>query len=332
VVSNPDVLKRLKEFVCLRLDHDQMQKHKGRLRVPTQGNQVLLTPKGEYVPDTEPRGKRYPVADFVALLDRVLKDYPPHPERKDELKLAWFWWEPRKQGLPGHFDASAISRLDRKPILSISGPVPEWLDRSDMLHRHVRQFIWTRSGSDEKGTIAIRQLEPERNELLALGLEMTSREEVSQALDRVWLEYMKERPMVARGYIDNPHGNWLKRVMEETHKEEVSVRESAIKGLLSPPGRAEARLADVGPMVYYSGQVQGVGFRATAAEIAKGYKVTGWVKNLDDGRVQLVVEGTDEEVRKFLEAVRNRWKKNIEKAQVEERKPTGEFKGFSVRL
>jgi acylphosphatase len=84
-------------------------------------------------------------------------------------------------------------------------------------------------------------------------------------------------------------------------------------------------------LVHYSGQVQGVGFRATAVEIARGYSVTGWVKNLDDGRVELVVEGQEKEVEKFLEAVRGRWKDNIEKVQVESQKPTGEFKGFSIR-
>jgi len=83
--------------------------------------------------------------------------------------------------------------------------------------------------------------------------------------------------------------------------------------------------------VYYSGRVQGVGFRATAVDIAKGFKVTGWVKNLADGRVQLVVEGTSEEVKKFLEAVRKHWKKNIEKEKVEEMKATNSYRGFKIR-
>jgi len=83
--------------------------------------------------------------------------------------------------------------------------------------------------------------------------------------------------------------------------------------------------------VYYSGRVQGVGFRATAVDIAKGFKVTGWVKNLADGRVQLVVEGPADEVKKFLEAVRKHWKKNIDKEKVEEPKPTGTYRGFTIR-
>jgi len=89
--------------------------------------------------------------------------------------------------------------------------------------------------------------------------------------------------------------------------------------------------AAVAREVYYSGRVQGVGFRAAAVEIARDYPVTGWVKNLDDGRVQLLVEGKEEDVKKFLDAVRKRWKWNIEKEDAEEKKPTGEYKTFSIR-
>ncbi len=237
MVSHPEVVKRLKQFVCLRLDHDQMQKHKGRLKVPTQGNQVLLTPKGEYVPGTDPHGKRYPIEEFVALLDKVLKDYPPNPEKRDELKLAWFWWNPRDQGLPGHFGADAIARLDRKPVLTVSGPLPEWLDRPDFLRRHLRQFIWTHGAKDGPARLTVCMLEPQKKELLAVDLENTEPATLSQELDRAWLKYMKERPLTARGYIDNAYGNWLKKVMEKAHAEEVQVREQARKDTLTAPGR-----------------------------------------------------------------------------------------------
>jgi hypothetical protein len=237
VVSHPEVVKRLRQFVCIRLDHDQMQKHKSRLKVPTQGNQVLLTPKGEYVPGLEPRGKRYPVEEFVALLDRTLKDYPPTPENRGDLNLSWFWWNPRDQGLPGHFGADAISRLDRKPILTISGPIPEWLSSSDFLCRHLRQFIWTRGTKDGASRLTVRMLEPERKEFLSLDLEKATAVTLGKELDRAWTDYMKVRPLIARGYIDNQHGNWLKKVMEEAHREEQRVQEEGIKGLLVPPGR-----------------------------------------------------------------------------------------------
>jgi WD40 repeat protein/acylphosphatase len=86
----------------------------------------------------------------------------------------------------------------------------------------------------------------------------------------------------------------------------------------------------VARMVHYSGRVQGVGFRAAVVEIARGRPVTGYVKNLPDGRVQLVVEGPEEDVKKFLDAVRARWKDNIEKEQAENKEPTGKYRSFTV--
>ena len=47
--------------------------------------------------------------------------------------------------------------------------------------------------------------------------------------------------------------------------------------------------------VYYSGRVQGIGFRYTAREVACGYEVTGFVRNLPDGRVEMAAEGDEEE-------------------------------------
>jgi acylphosphatase len=83
-------------------------------------------------------------------------------------------------------------------------------------------------------------------------------------------------------------------------------------------------------MVYYTGKVQGVGFRATAVEIARDFPVTGWVKNLADGRVQLLVEGPADAVEHFLDKVRTRWKKNIDKEQVEKPEVSGKYKTFDI--
>ena len=60
----------------------------------------------------------------------------------------------------------------------------------------------------------------------------------------------------------------------------------------------------IAKQVYYSGRVQGVGFRFTVHEIAKRYAVVGWVQNLPDGRVHLVVKGNSNEVDLFLTQVR----------------------------
>jgi acylphosphatase len=55
--------------------------------------------------------------------------------------------------------------------------------------------------------------------------------------------------------------------------------------------------------VFYEGRVQGVGFRWSAKNLARGYDVTGWVKNLPDGRVELQACGDGDEVEAFLEAI-----------------------------
>ncbi len=57
--------------------------------------------------------------------------------------------------------------------------------------------------------------------------------------------------------------------------------------------------------VYYSGRVQGVGFRFTAQHVARGFDVAGYVRNLPDGRVELVAEGDPAEIDGFLAAVRD---------------------------
>jgi acylphosphatase len=56
--------------------------------------------------------------------------------------------------------------------------------------------------------------------------------------------------------------------------------------------------------VFYQGRVQGVGFRYTVKQIAKGFNLTGWVRNLADGRVEMQIAGEEDELRAFLEAIR----------------------------
>jgi acylphosphatase len=56
--------------------------------------------------------------------------------------------------------------------------------------------------------------------------------------------------------------------------------------------------------IFYSGRVQGVGFRWIAKTIAAGFEITGTVRNLPDGRVELVAEGARKELEAFREAVR----------------------------
>ncbi len=56
--------------------------------------------------------------------------------------------------------------------------------------------------------------------------------------------------------------------------------------------------------VHYDGRVQGVGFRWTVKDLAKEFDVAGSVRNLSDGRVELLAQGDRDEVDGFLEAIR----------------------------
>ncbi len=57
--------------------------------------------------------------------------------------------------------------------------------------------------------------------------------------------------------------------------------------------------------IFYSGSVQGVGFRYTVKTVAAGFEVTGAVRNLPDGRVELVAEGAEDELEAFRQAIRD---------------------------
>ncbi len=77
--------------------------------------------------------------------------------------------------------------------------------------------------------------------------------------------------------------------------------------------------------VHYSGTVQGVGFRYTVVRLAQRLKVSGRVKNLDDGRVRLVVEGETEPVERLLEDIRDHMAGLIDDEQLQRSAPTGEL-------
>ncbi|MEX0818734.1 MAG: acylphosphatase, partial [Pirellulaceae bacterium] len=83
--------------------------------------------------------------------------------------------------------------------------------------------------------------------------------------------------------------------------------------------------------VYYSGHVQGVGFRFTTELIARRFDITGCVQNLPDGRVYLVVEAETGETQQFLSEIAARLGEYIQETKVAELAPTGEFAGFSIR-
>jgi acylphosphatase len=84
--------------------------------------------------------------------------------------------------------------------------------------------------------------------------------------------------------------------------------------------------------VHFTGHVQGVGFRYTAQLIASRYgDIRGYVRNLHDGRVELVMEGPDDQMDGVMQGVQQQMEGHIRQARVQTSPATGEFRDFSIR-
>jgi acylphosphatase len=83
--------------------------------------------------------------------------------------------------------------------------------------------------------------------------------------------------------------------------------------------------------VRYSGRVQGVGFRYTTQSISRHHEVTGYVKNMPDGSVEIVAEGEPREIEGFRREIRDRFFNHIRDERSDTGAATGEFPGFDVR-
>ncbi|NLE58978.1 MAG: acylphosphatase [Planctomycetes bacterium] len=83
--------------------------------------------------------------------------------------------------------------------------------------------------------------------------------------------------------------------------------------------------------VLFAGAVQGVGFRYRTEHVAQAYDVTGYVRNLPDGRVELLAEGLRSEVERFLDAVEESMAGYIRSRQRHEGPATGYYHEFSIQ-
>jgi acylphosphatase len=83
--------------------------------------------------------------------------------------------------------------------------------------------------------------------------------------------------------------------------------------------------------VFFTGRVQGVGFRYTTLEVARGFEVCGFVKNLADGRVQLEVEGKEQEAAAFIAAVEDRMHGYVRKTERTASMRPPQFTGFTIK-
>lgn len=85
--------------------------------------------------------------------------------------------------------------------------------------------------------------------------------------------------------------------------------------------------------IWISGRVQGVFYRAHTEQVARQLGLTGWVRNLPDGRVEIVAEGEEEKLQKLLDWC---WQgppaAQVNAVEMQEEPATGEFEQFAKRL
>lgn len=84
--------------------------------------------------------------------------------------------------------------------------------------------------------------------------------------------------------------------------------------------------------IYVEGRVQGVGYRANTRRFASQLGLSGWARNLRDGRVEIVAEGDEELIDRLIQ-----WCKRgptgayVTRVNAEKMEPTGEFSGFTIK-
>ncbi len=82
---------------------------------------------------------------------------------------------------------------------------------------------------------------------------------------------------------------------------------------------------------HFTGRVQGVGFRYTVHNLAMPHNVSGYVRNLPDGRVELVMEGPGSDMDQLVDSIRRKMTHFIRQMDMQEEPPTRAFTGFSIK-
>lgn len=90
-------------------------------------------------------------------------------------------------------------------------------------------------------------------------------------------------------------------------------------------------MSEVTEQILFSGRVQGVGFRWTTEQFAKNLSLTGFVRNLPDGRVELVAAGSGDQIQSLVDRLLERFGSGIQDTRRHLFEHADEFDGFSIR-
>lgn len=113
-------------------------------------------------------------------------------------------------------------------------------------------------------------------------------------------------------------------------------RNLRLQFLISSYSKVKSSLVDMGDTVHriilhFSGRVQGVGFRYHTLQLAKGFEVSGYVKNLPDGRVLVEAEGLEEEVTGFRAEIEEQLEPFIRNVEYRSEIRPSSFRGFIIK-
>jgi serine/threonine-protein kinase RsbW len=136
-------------------------------------------------------------------------------------------------------------------------------------------------------------------------------------------------------YLATPSGRGI--LLMNAYMDEVCYRDCGrevylvkLRNSTKRPSDTELPATPVRWTLFYSGNVQGVGFRATVDDLAGKFQICGYVKNLPDGRVQAVAEGLEQHVEDFRDAINKAFPANIQGVQCSASPSTGKYTDFSV--
>jgi len=93
---------------------------------------------------------------------------------------------------------------------------------------------------------------------------------------------------------------------------------------------AQLKVSQIAKHIVFRGQVQGVGFRFTAYHIAGGCRLTGFVRNLPDGTVEMLAQGTPDDVDTCIRQIQDSFAGYIKQTLVEETPPDLKYKEFRI--
>ena len=87
-------------------------------------------------------------------------------------------------------------------------------------------------------------------------------------------------------------------------------------------------MADIAKHIFFSGRVQGVGFRFTARQIAERYELTGFVRNTSDGKVEMLLQGRTEDIDGCIEDLQQTF--TVRDTQIEDVPFDSSYSDFSI--